>query len=131
VTLHRLPLVTDLRGSLTAGEFPAHLPFAPTRYFLVFDVPGKDVRGEHAHRRCHQFLVCAHGSLSVVVDDGTTSEEIVMQERNLGLYLPPMVWAVQYKYTPDALLLVLASEAYDSADYIRDYDEFLAALRKD
>jgi acetyltransferase-like isoleucine patch superfamily enzyme/dTDP-4-dehydrorhamnose 3,5-epimerase-like enzyme len=127
VTVHRLPLVNDLRGSLSAGEFLQQIPFAPKRYFMVFDVPGKDVRGEHAHRACHQFLVCARGSLAVVVDDGTASEEIALDGPNLGLYLPPMVWAVQYRYSSDALLLVFASEHYDPDDYIRDYDEFLAA----
>ena len=124
VTLHRLVLVDDIRGSLSAGEFAAHVPFSPQRYFMVFDVPGKDVRGEHAHRRCHQFLVCARGSVSVVVDDGDASEEVTLDAPNLGLYLPPMVWAIQYKYSSDALLLVFASDPYDPDDYIRDYDEF-------
>jgi acetyltransferase-like isoleucine patch superfamily enzyme len=130
VTIHRLLLVTDLRGSLSAGEFAAHVPFTPRRYFMVFDVPGKDVRGEHAHRSCHQFLVCARGSLSVVVDDGTNSEEIVLDRPNLGVYVPPMIWAVQYRYSADALLLVFASDHYDADDYIRDYDEFLAARQR-
>ena len=128
VTLHRMLMAVDLRGSLSAGEVPAHLPFAPRRYFMVYDVPGKEVRGEHAHRRCRQFLVCARGSLSVVVDDGKTSEEIVLNSPEIGLYLPPMVWAVQYKYSSDALLVVLASDPYDPNDYIRDYDEFRAAV---
>lgn len=129
VTLHRLLLAEDLRGSLSAGEFPSQIPFAPRRYFIVFDVPGRDVRGEHAHRQCHQFLVAARGSLSVVIDDGRTSEEVLLDRPDIGLYLPPMVWAVQYKYSADALLLVFASDPYDPADYIRDYDEFLAAVR--
>ena len=124
VTLHRLVRVDDLRGTLSAGEFPNSLPFVPHRYFMVFDVPTKEVRGEHAHRRCHQFIVCARGSLTVVVDDGTASEEIVLESPGLGLYLPPMVWAIQYKYSEDALLLVLASDPYDPDDYIRDYDEY-------
>jgi dTDP-4-dehydrorhamnose 3,5-epimerase-like enzyme len=126
VTLHHLVRVEDLRGTLSAGEFEAHVPFIPRRYFMVFDVPGKDVRGEHAHRQCHQFLVCARGSVAVVSDDGQTSEEVTLDAPNLGLYLPPMTWATQYKYSPDALLLVFASDLYDPADYIRDYDEFLA-----
>ena len=63
VTLHSMPLVEDLRGTLSAGEFGALVPFSPRRYFMVFDVPGKDIRGEHAHRQCHQFLVCARGSV--------------------------------------------------------------------
>jgi len=128
VTVHRLPVFADLRGSLAVGEFPQHVPFAPKRYFIVFDVPGKDVRGEHAHRRCHQFLVCLRGSLSVVVDDGTSSEEIALDRPSIGLYLPPMIWAVQYRYSADALLLVFASDPYDAGDYIRDYDEFLSAI---
>lgn len=130
VTIHRLVFATDLRGSLSAGDFVAQIPFTPKRYFMVFDVPGKDVRGEHAHRQCHQFLVCARGSLSLVVDDGTTSEEIVLDGPHLGVYLPPMVWAVQYKYSVDALLLAFASDPYDPDDYIRDYDDFLSAIRR-
>jgi len=128
VAVHRLPVFADLRGSLSVGEFPQQVPFVPKRYFIVFDVPGKDVRGEHAHRRCHQFLVCLRGSLSVVVDDGKSSEEIALDRPSIGLYLPPMVWAVQYRYSADAMLLVFASDFYDAADYIRDYDEFLSAI---
>ncbi len=130
VTLHRLVIAGDLRGALSAGEFPGDVPFVPKRYFMVFDVPGMHVRGEHAHRECHQFLVCARGSLTVVVDDGAASEEIVLDEPNLGLYIPPMTWAVQYQYSADALLLVFASDAYDAEDYVRDYDDFLAAVRR-
>ncbi|HEY3883702.1 MAG TPA: WxcM-like domain-containing protein, partial [Vicinamibacterales bacterium] len=129
VTVHHMRLAVDLRGSLSAGEFPAQLPFRPARYFLVYDVPGKDVRGEHAHRTCHQFLVCARGSLSVVVDDGTRTEENVLDRPARGLHVAPMIWAVQYKYSSDALLMVLASDPYDPADYIRDYDDFLSAVR--
>jgi acetyltransferase-like isoleucine patch superfamily enzyme len=126
VTLHRLRSVEDLRGNLSAGEFARSIPFIPKRYFLVFDVPSRRVRGEHAHLACEQFLVCVAGSLSVVVDDGTTREEIVLDSRNLGLYLPAMTWAVQYRFSADAILLVFASDYYDSQDYIRDYREFKA-----
>jgi len=126
VTLHRLVLVDDLRGMLTAAEAPAQIPFTPARYFMIFGVPGKEVRGEHAHRTCKQFLVCARGSVSVVVDDGRASEEVVLDAPNLGLYLPPMIWAVEYKYSTEALLLVLASDPYDPGDYVRDYAEFLS-----
>lgn len=130
VTVHRLLLANDLRGTLSAGEFPHQIPFVPKRYFIVFDVPGQDIRGEHAHRHCHQFMVCARGSVTVVVDDGKTSEEIPLHSPNLGLYVPPKIWAVQYKYSPDALLLVFASDPYDPDDYIRDYDDFLSAIQK-
>jgi hypothetical protein len=125
-----MQLAVDLRGTLSAAEFPTHLPFEPKRCFLVFDVPGKEVRGEHAHRLCQQFLVCARGSLSVVVDDGAKTEEVRLDRPDLGLYIPPLIWAVQYKYSSDALLLVLASHPYDPSDYIRDYDEFLSTIRR-
>jgi UDP-2-acetamido-3-amino-2,3-dideoxy-glucuronate N-acetyltransferase len=129
VTLHTLGRVDDLRGTLTVGEFERHVPFAVRRFFSVFDVPGKDVRGEHAHRQCHQFLIAARGSLSVVVDDGTSREEVRLDTPDCGLYVPPMVWATQYRYSPDAILLVFASDYYDADDYIRDYDEFLSTVR--
>jgi UDP-2-acetamido-3-amino-2,3-dideoxy-glucuronate N-acetyltransferase len=128
VTVHRLPFVEDMRGNLTAGEFGRSIPFEVKRYFMVFDVPSAEVRGEHAHRTCHQFLVCARGSVSVVADDGNRREEIVLDAPNIGVYLPPMVWGIQYRYTEEATLLVFASEYYDSADYIRDYAEFLSAV---
>ena len=123
-----LPEVSDIRGSLSAAEFGAQLPFQPRRYFLVFGVPSAEVRGEHAHRNCHQFLVCVSGSCHVVVDNGKERHEVALDRKNLGLYLPPMTWGVQYKYSSDAVLLVLASHLYDPADYIRDYQEFLALV---
>lgn len=129
VTRHTLKLVTDLRGSLSAGEFPAELPFVPKRYFIVFDVPSAEVRGEHAHRRCHQFLVCIRGGCSVMFDDGSRRQELRLDSPTMGLHLTPGVWGVQYKYTHDAVLLVLASEIYEAADYIRNYDEFLSFVR--
>jgi hypothetical protein len=125
VTLHRLPKVLDLRGNLTVGEFGRTLPFDAKRYFIVFDVPNAEVRGEHAHRTCQQFLVCVRGSCSVVADDGHVRDEFRLDDPSLGLYLPPLTWGIQYKYSHDATLLVFASEFYDSNEYIRDYSEFV------
>lgn len=126
--LHRLVRVDDLRGSLVAGEEGAELPFTPARVFSVMLVPSKDVRGAHAHRRCEQFLICQAGSVAVVLDDGSRRKEITLADPGVGLHIPAMVWSVQYRYTPDALLLVLASRVYEADDYIRDYDEFLGLL---
>lgn len=125
VTLHTLPLVTDLRGNLSVGEFEQHIPFPVKRYFLVFDVPSAETRGEHAHRVCHQFLICVKGSVSVVADDGTNRQEFVLQKPNQGVFLPAGTWGIQYKYSADAVLLVFASEHYNADDYIRRYDDFL------
>ncbi|MBB1472861.1 WxcM-like domain-containing protein [Luteimonas sp. MC1782] len=122
----RLPRFIDLRGSLSVGEFARDLPFAPVRYFLVFDVPSRETRGEHAHRECHQFLVCVHGSVRVLADDGLHRREFTLDAPERGLHLPPMTWGTQYRYSPDAVLLVFASHPYDAGDYIRDYDAFLA-----
>src|SRR5690606_25676982 len=78
VTLHTFRTVPDLRGSLTAGEFDKEIPFKPLRYFLVYDVPTAETRGEHAHRRCHQFLIAVKGSVRVVADDGRNRREFLL-----------------------------------------------------
>ncbi len=114
----------DMRGSLIAVEFGADLPFEPRRYFSVFNVPSAEVRGGHAHRVCHQLLACVHGSLVVLVDDGARREEVVLDDPGVGLYIPPLVWGSQFGYSPETVLTVLASHAYDAADYVRDYEEF-------
>lgn len=126
--LIRQPRIVDLRGSLSFGEYDKHLPFVPKRYFVIFKVPSIEVRGEHAHRAQHQYLVCLQGSCAVMLDDGRKREEVVLNQPDLGLHIPPMIWAVEYKFTPDAILLVLASDVYDANDYIRSYDEYLSAL---
>lgn len=129
--LWRLPHFSDLRGELAPLEFGQNLPFKPLRSFLVYGVPSDKVRGEHAHRLCHQFLIAAHGRLSVVVDDGRDRKEVSLAEPSIGLYLPPGVWGIQYKFQPDTVLQVLASHPYDAADYIRDYSDFLTAVGRD
>ncbi len=132
VTLHRFARHEDMRGSLTSGltATPDGVPFDVRRWFLVYDVPTREIRGEHAHRRCHQFLMCVCGSVMVAVDDGEQRAEVLLDEPTLGIHVPPMVWATQYRYESDAKLLVLASEPYDPDDYIRDYDAFLGESAK-
>jgi len=125
VTTHMFPLIPDIRGSLTVGEFEKQIPFSPKRYFMVFDVPSKETRGEHAHHACHQFLICVRGSCAVLADDGINRTEVLLDSPDKGIYLPPMIWGVQYKYSPDAVLLAFASHHYDADDYIRNYSEFL------
>jgi acetyltransferase-like isoleucine patch superfamily enzyme/dTDP-4-dehydrorhamnose 3,5-epimerase-like enzyme len=127
VRLIDVPIHLDLRGSLAAAELADFLPFAPQRYFVVFDVPSQHVRGEHAHRECWQFLTCLRGSVTVHLDDGRVRSEVVLDNPGLGVVVPALVWASQFNYSQDAVLLVFASQPYDPSDYIRDYDEFLAA----
>ena len=125
VKLRQIRRAMDLRGSLVAADFSSDLPFVPRRAFTVFDVPTKDVRGEHAHHECEQFLLCLVGSVTCVVDNGQMRQEFRLDRPDTGLYIPPMMWGTQYNYSPDAVLLVFASHEYDARDYIRDYDEFL------
>lgn len=123
-----VPIITDMRGSLIAGEVERGLPFVPQRYFVVFDVPSQFVRGEHAHRTCAQLLISLAGSLAVHLDDGERRADVRLDTRGRSILIPPLVWASQFRYTSDAVLLVLASHVYDAADYIRDYDEFLSLV---
>ncbi len=129
VTIHNLPVVTDMRGCLSVGEFSRSIPFEAKRYFIVYDVPTKETRGEHAHHECHQFLIAIKGIIHVVADDGMNRQEFVLNAPNIGIYLPPKTWGIQYRYSSDAILLAFASDYYDAKDYIRDYDEFIAVKR--
>jgi len=128
-TVHQLTSSVDLRGSLAASELVRDLGF-PTveRIFFVYGVPNADVRGEHAHRACHQLLICAHGSVSVLVDDGNERAVVRLHSPTQALHIPPGVWGSQYAYSADAVLAVLASHPYDPDDYIRDYGEFLGSV---
>jgi acetyltransferase-like isoleucine patch superfamily enzyme len=125
VFVERLAAVEDLRGKLVAGEIDTFLPFKVKRFFVVHGVPGREVRGQHAHKACHQFLVCIRGSCRVIADDGSRRQEFMLDDPATGVYVPPRVWSVQYDYSPDAALLVFASHAYDPDDYVRDYEAFL------
>ena len=95
---------------------------------MVYGVPSRETRGEHAHKACAQFLICTAGSVRVLADDGHARADILLDSPHKGLLLPPMTWGTQYEYSADAVLLVFASHPYDNDDYIRSYDEFLAAV---
>lgn len=129
VRVFEMPLVGDINGCLTYGEFPKHLPFIPQRYFLIYDVPSQQIRGEHAHKTLEEFLVCVRGSVVVALDDGEKRGEIILDNPQMGLLIPPRVWGIQYKYSADAALMVLASDIYRPEDYIRNYNEFLEWLK--
>jgi len=127
-TLHRLKAVSDMRGDLSVGEFERDIPFAPRRYFLVYNVPSQEARGEHAHKECHQFLICIRGSCQILLDDGKMRREVSLDRPDIGVHMPPLIWGTQYRYSSDAILLVFASHFYDASDYIRTYSEFLEAV---
>ena len=125
VSIYNLQHIQDMRGDLCVGELGKNLPFTPRRFFVVSNVPDAKVRGEHAHKKCHQFLICICGSLSLVVDDATNRQEIKLSSALIGVHIEPGIWGVQYKYSPDANLLVFASHEYDPSDYLRDYQDFI------
>jgi acetyltransferase-like isoleucine patch superfamily enzyme len=128
--LIKLTNVSDLRGSLLAVEFETDLPFPPKRFFMVHEVPSEDVRGEHAHRTCKQVLTILIGSVTVLIDDGVSREQVSLTNPSVALYIPPMIWGTQFKFSNDAILGVFASAPYDSDDYIRTYDEFQVLVSK-
>jgi UDP-2-acetamido-3-amino-2,3-dideoxy-glucuronate N-acetyltransferase len=125
VTLHRLRKADDMRGMLSVAEVGPDIPFEVKRFLAIYDVPSKEVRGERAHRTCEQFLICVRGSVALVVDDGRQRAEVTLGHTGLGVHVRPMIWTVLYRHTGDAMVLTFASQHYDPADYIRDYDEFL------
>lgn len=125
-SLVRMHSIYEKRGHLTVGEIGKGMPFVPRRFFVITDVPDRDIRGEHAHRALHQLLVCLAGSVECEVSDGTEWRSVVLDVPHVGLHIPPLVWGAQHDYTRDAVLMVLASAEYDSADYVRDFAEFQA-----
>ena len=128
--LYLMRRVVDARGSLTVGEVPTEVPFSPARYFAVFGVPSIELRGEHAHKRCQQFLICLHGSCRILLDDGESRCEVLLDHPDMGVFMPELIWGTQYRYSPDAVLLVFASRSYEADDYLRTYEEFLAVRRQ-
>jgi hypothetical protein len=111
----------DDRGLLIVGD---PLPFPVRRIFTVQGVPTGSDRGIHAHRSCEQLLVCLQGSVVAMVDDGAREQSVLLDDPAVALYMPALTWGTQRDYSPDAVLLVLASDEYDVGDYIDDYAEF-------
>jgi UDP-2-acetamido-3-amino-2,3-dideoxy-glucuronate N-acetyltransferase len=91
VDVYEFPWVKDPRGDLTVGEFESGFPFRRERYSIISGVPSGEIRGEHAHKECHQFLICAYGQCSVTVDNGRNRLEVQLNRPNLGIYVPPMI----------------------------------------
>jgi dTDP-4-dehydrorhamnose 3,5-epimerase-like enzyme len=115
----------DDRGSLVALESQKNIPFEIKRVYYIFDTKSGVVRGLHAHKDLSQVMVCLKGRCHVVLDNGSTKEQVVLDSPNKGLLLDSMIWREMHDFSEDCVLLVLANEYYDESDYIRDYDEFL------
>lgn len=125
----QLPKIHDPRGNLTFIEGAHHIPFDIRRVYYIYDVPGGSDRGAHGHRRLQQFIVAMSGSFDVVLDDGHAQERFHLNRSYYGLYVAPMMWRYLDNFSSGAVCMVLASEHYDEADYIRDYEQFLAEAK--
>jgi hypothetical protein len=126
--LVELPRITDPRGNLTPIEPGSQVPFAIRRVYYLYDVPGGEGRGGHAHKAFEEFIIAASGSFTVTVDDGVTSERFFLNRSYYGLYLPPMVWRELHDFSSGSVCLVLASQEFDERDYVRDFDDFRRAV---
>ncbi|MCU0424988.1 MAG: FdtA/QdtA family cupin domain-containing protein [Candidatus Kapabacteria bacterium] len=120
-----LPRIFYREGNLTPINGGTDIPFEIKRTFYIYDIPGGESRGAHAHRECHQFIVCMIGGFDVAVDDGTNRDTIHLNRSYKGLYIPPLIWASEINFTAGSVCAVFASHTYDEADYIRDYRTFL------
>lgn len=120
----RLSDVIDSKGNLIIIEGNGHIPFSIERIFYLYGIPRDALRGGHAHKRLHQFVIAAMGSLDITLDDGRERKKYHLDSPREGLYIPPMIWDELENFSPGSLCLVLASDHYDEADYIRDYGTF-------
>lgn len=125
----KLPKIADPHGNLTFVENSRHIPFEIRRVYYLYDVPGGAARAGHAHKTLMQFLIAMSGSFDILLDDGYRKGKFHLNQPHYGLYLPPMVWRVIDNFSSGSVCLVLASDFFDEADYHRDYDEFLEAVR--
>ncbi len=123
----QLPQIKNRAGNITPVHGEKEIPFHIKRIFYLYDVPGGESRGAHAHKKCHQFVVAASGSFEVLLDDGKTRRIVQLNRPYMGLHIPPMMWASEINFSSGSICLVIASELYNETDYIRSYDKFLTA----
>lgn len=121
-----LPVVSDPRGNLCFVESHRHVPFAIERVYYLYDVPSGSVRAGHAHKALNQVLVALSGSFDVKLHDGRREETVTLNRPSRGLLIGPGTWREIENFSSGAVCLVMASTPYDEADYIRDFDDFLA-----
>lgn len=120
----------DDRGTLVALEQQKNVPFEIKRVYYMYDTTDGTRRGFHAHKKLKQVLICVNGSCTIYLDNGAETAEVPLTTPNIGLMLDSAIWREMHHFSPDAVLMVLASELYDESDYIRDYDEFLAYVNE-
>jgi hypothetical protein len=120
-----LPRINNRAGNITPVANNLNIPFDIERVFYIYDIPGGENRGAHAHKKCHQFIIAASGSFEVELNDGKAKRTIVLNRPYQGLHIPPGVWAAEKGFSSGSVCLVLTSHKYDESDYIRDYTTYL------
>lgn len=119
-----LPKIYNRAGSITPVQNNIEIPFSIKRLFYLYDIPGGEERGAHAHKTLHQFIIAASGSFDITIDDGKNKKTIQLNRPYMGLHIKPLIWDFMSNFSSGAIALVLASDFYDANDYIRDYDAF-------
>lgn len=121
-----LPKIHNRAGNITPVTNNGNIPFEIKRIFYIYDIPGGEDRGAHAHKICHQVLIAASGSFEIEMDDGINKISTLLNRPYYGLYIPPGIWTSEKSFSSGSICLALTSEKYDEDDYIRDYKDFLA-----
>lgn len=124
-----LPRIHMPQGNITPVHNSREIPFDVARVFYLYDVPGGESRGGHAHRQLQQFIVSVMGAFDVILDDAATRTRVTLNRAYQGLYVPPMIWAEVVGFSSGAVSLVMASLPYDESDYLRDYDDYIREKR--
>ena len=119
-----LPRIYNRAGNITAISNNVNIPFKIKRVFYIYDIPGGQDRGAHAHKECHQFLIAATGGFEVELDDGMNKRTVALNRPYFGLHIPPGIWAAEKGFSSGSVCLVYASHNYEEFDYVRDYNEF-------
>jgi hypothetical protein len=124
-TLITLPRIYNPAGNITFVENGLNIPFAVKRIYYLYDVPGGESRAAHGHKELQQFIIAASGSFDITIDDGTNKKKMQLNRPYIGLHIKPGIWRDLSNFSSGSICLVLASEKYLEADYIRNYNDFL------
>jgi len=125
-----LPRINERKGNITVIQNSKEIPFETKRIFYLYDIPGGESRGAHAHKECHQFLIAASGSFEIFLDDGEINKTVMLNQPYNGLHIPPGIWASEINFSSGVICLVLTSHKYLENDYIRNYEEFIKEKNK-
>jgi len=129
-SVYEMPRIKNRAGNITPVHNDIEIPFAVKRVFYLYDIPGGESRGAHAHKECHQFLIAASGSFEVLLDDSKTKRIVQLNRPYIGLHIPPGIWASEINFSSGSICLVFASHKYNEQDYLREYESFLQYINE-